>query len=119
VAVTPHSPIQQDPAATATVLAYDEESYRIRYHAASPSLLRLSVPNFSGWHAVVEGTQLAIVPVDLALMGVVVPAGDHELRFFYHSSSFRLGAAITLAGLVLCALLIAAPTLRRRGASEG
>lgn len=118
VATGPHSPIQQDPAATATVLAYDEESYRIRYRAASPSLLRLSVPNFSGWHAVVDGKQLAIVPVDLALMGVVVPAGDHELRFFYRSGSFRLGAAISLAGLVLCALLVAAPTLRRRGAAK-
>jgi len=49
---------------------------------------------------------------------VVVPAGDHELRFFYRSGSFRLGAAISLAGLVLCALLVAAPTLRRRGAAK-
>ena len=114
VATGPHSPIQQDPAATATVLAYDGESYRVRYRAASASLLRFSVPGFPGWHAVVDGKQLAVVPVDLALMGVVVPAGDHELRFFYRSSSFRLGAAITLAGLLLCALLVAAPTLRRR-----
>jgi len=116
VAMEPHSPIQQDPAATASVLAYDEESYRIRYHAASPSLLRLSVPYFPGWHARVDGVSLPIVHVDLALMGVVVPVGDHDLEFFYRSNSLRLGAAITLAGLVLCALLVAAPALARRGA---
>ena len=116
VAMEPHSPIQQDPAATATVLAYDEESYRIHYHAASPSLLRLSVPYFKGWCAVLDGGRLPIVHVDLALMGVVVPAGDHELRFFYRSDSLRTGAAITLAGLILCALLVAAPALARRAA---
>jgi hypothetical protein len=115
VALEPHSPVQQDPAATATVVAYDEDSYRVRYRAASPSLLRFSVPNFPGWRAAVDGKQLAVVPVDLALMGVVVPAGDHELQFRFRSDTFGMGAAITLAGLILCGLLVAAPKLRRRG----
>jgi uncharacterized membrane protein YfhO len=114
VALAPHSPVQQDPAATATVLAYDEESYRVRYRAATPSLMRFSVPYFRGWRATVDGKHLAIVPVDLALMGVVVPAGDHELQFRFRSDTFRIGAAITLAGLILCGLLVAAPNLRRR-----
>jgi hypothetical protein len=105
----PHSPIVQDPAATATVLAYDEESYRIRYHAAAPALLRLSVPYFQGWRATVDRTQLPIVHIDLALMGVMVPAGDHELQFRFHSDSFGKGVAITLAALVLCLFLIVAP----------
>jgi len=107
VALTPHDPVRQDTSATATVLAYGEASYRIRYHSSSPSLLRLSVPYFRGWHAIVDGKELPVVHVDLALMGVVVPAGDREVEFFFRSDSFRVGLALTLAGLVLCVLLIA------------
>jgi len=109
VALAPHGPIWQDPAATATVLSYNENSYRIRYHASSPALLRLSVPYYPGWCATVDGKRLPIVHVDLALMGVVVPAGDRELQFFFRSDSFAIGVEITLAGLVLCALLVAVP----------
>jgi hypothetical protein len=109
VALAPHSTIRQDPAATATVLSYDDNSYRIRYHAGSPSLLRLSVPYFPGWRATVDGKGLPIVHVDLALMGVVVPAGDGELRFSFRSDTFGTGAAITLASLMLCFLLMAVP----------
>jgi len=114
VALAPHPALQQDRAATATVIEYGEQFYRVRYHAASPSLLRFSVPYFPGWRATGDGKRLAIVQVDLALMGVVVPAGDHELQLSFRSSRFRIGAAITLTALILCALLIAAPDLARR-----
>jgi hypothetical protein len=116
VALTPHSPIRQDPAAMAAVLSYGEDSYRIRYHAASPSLLRLSLPYYPGWRATVEGKQLPIVHVDLALMGLVVPAGDHELQFSFRSDAFRIGVAISLAGVILCTLLVAASARSRRTA---
>jgi hypothetical protein len=112
VVLGPHSPVRQDPEATARVLAYDEDSYHILYHTASPALLRLSVPYYTGWRATVEGQQLPIVHVDLALTGVVVPAGDHELDFSFHSESFAIGAAITFGGLMLCALLLVAPRAR-------
>jgi uncharacterized membrane protein YfhO len=36
------------------------------------------------------------VPVDLALMGVVVPAGDHEIDFEYRPTWFRTGALVSL-----------------------
>ncbi len=114
LALLPHNPILQDPSATATVLSYSDDSYRIRYRAASPSLLRLSAPYFPGWRATEDGKQLPIVHVDLALMGVVVPAGDHELQFFFRSDTFGIGVGISLAGLIACALLVAAPARVRR-----
>jgi hypothetical protein len=42
----PHPPIRQDAQATASIVSHSEQEYRIRYRAASPSLLRLSVPHF-------------------------------------------------------------------------
>lgn len=114
VALGPHAPVQQDPSAAAAVQSHDERSYRIRYRAASPSLLRLSVPYFSGWRASLNGRPLPLVRVDLALMGVVVPAGEGEVAFEFRSDSFRLGAAISIAAVILAGLLLAASLARRK-----
>jgi hypothetical protein len=105
VVLLPHSPIRQDPAATASVVSYDEQSYRIRYHAASPSLLKLSVAWYPGWRATLNGGDLPLVRVDHALMGAVVPAGDGEVEFHFHSNYFSTGLAITLMAAVGLGLL--------------
>ena len=105
VVLLPHSPVRQDPAATASVVAYDEQSYRIRYHAASPSLLKLSVAWYPGWRATLNGGELPVVRVDHALMGVVVPAGDGEVEFRFHSNYFGAGLAITLVAALGLGLL--------------
>lgn len=114
IVLAPHDPVQQDPSAAATILSYGERSYRIRYRAASPSLLRLSAPYYTGWRASLNGKRLPLVRVDLALMGVVVPVGDGVLDFEFQSDSFRAGAAISAASVVLACLLLAAPVIRRR-----
>jgi hypothetical protein len=105
VVLLPHSPVRQDPAATASVVSYDEQSYRIRYHAASPSLLKLSVTWYPGWRATLNGGELPVVRVDHALMGVVVPAGDAEVEFRFHSNYFGAGLAITLMAAMGLGLL--------------
>jgi hypothetical protein len=105
VVLLPHSPIRQDAAATASVASYDEQSYRIRYRAASPSLLKLSVAWYPGWRATLNGGDLPVVRVDHALMGAVVPAGDGEVEFHFHSNYFATGLAITLMAAVGLGLL--------------
>ena len=105
VVLLPHSPIRQDPAATASVVSYDDRSYRIRYRAASPSLLKLSVAWYPGWRATLNGGELPVVRVDHALMGAVVPAGDGEVEFRFRSTYFAAGLAITLAAALGLALL--------------
>ncbi|MGA2268440.1 MAG: YfhO family protein [Bryobacteraceae bacterium] len=104
VVLSPHSPIRQDPDAAALVVSSDEQWYRFHYHAVSPSLLKLSVAWYPGWRAEVAGKELPILHVDHALMGVVVPPGDNEVAFTFHSNYFGTGLAISLiAGLVLLA----------------
>ena len=65
------------------------------------------MPYYPGWRATVDGNVPPVARVDLALMGVVVPPGDRELRLSFGSNSFRIGSALTLAGLVLASLLVA------------
>jgi len=78
-----------------TIRGYTEDEYRIDYRAPGAALLRIAVPYFPGWRALVDGRALLVFPVDLALSGVVVPAGTHQLVFRYQSTWFRTGAVIS------------------------
>ena len=106
-AATPE--FQQDAAATATVVEHSAGRYRIRYRAATDSLVRVSVSYFPGWQARVDGRKLEVLHVDHALMGVIVPAGEKELLLEYHSTYFPLGAAISLLGVAACAIVAFRP----------
>jgi uncharacterized membrane protein YfhO len=49
----------------------------------------------------VPGKTVPLIPVDLALTGVLVPAGSNEVHVFYRSTWFGIGAAISSAALLL------------------
>jgi hypothetical protein len=90
----------QDPAAAARVQAFSPGHYGIHYRAASPSLLVLSSAWYPGWTATMQDRQLDVVPVNHALTGIVVPAGEGEISVDYHSRWFPAGAAVTLVTMV-------------------
>jgi hypothetical protein len=77
------------------ITGYEGDLYRARYQTDHATLLRISAPYFPGWQAEVDGRAVSVVPVDVALMGAVVPAGDHELVVRYRSTWFAAGAAIS------------------------
>ena len=93
--------------ARAQILNYQDDFYRIRYSAPAECLLRIAVPYFPGWSAAIDGRAADVLPVDYALSGVIVPAGEHELTFRYRSRWLTLGGilsgvtAIIVLGMVL------------------
>jgi hypothetical protein len=101
--------IVEEPAAAeagtmiARLRSYAGDQYRIVYRADRPTLARVAVPFFPGWRAEVGGRRLPVFPVDLALCGVMLPAGEHELLFEYQSTWFKTGAAISLPAWILMA----------------
>lgn len=100
-----HTPLRQDESATPFVAAFDEQSYRIHYTAASPSLLKFNMAWYPGWSARVDRQPAEVLRVDHTLMGVVAPAGEHTVEFRFHSTWFTTGLGISLAALVALVLL--------------
>ena len=103
-ALVPHtlSGISQDTNATAEVRESAPGYYRIHYRCASPSLMRIGNSYFPGWTAEVNGKIVDVHPVDHALMGVVVPAGEREVSLRYRSVYFAAGACVTSLSLLIC-----------------
>jgi hypothetical protein len=92
----------QDPHGIAHVREFTPGHYRIHYQCATPSLLRVSNAYFPGWAASLGGRDLPVLPVDHALMGLVVPAGQGDLVLDYHSTYFAPAALTSLLSLLAC-----------------
>lgn len=102
----------QDGAGVAEVRDFSPGHYRIHYKCASSSLLRVGSAYFDGWTAKTAGQSLKVVPVDHALMGTVVPAGEGDVDVDYHSTYFRSGALVTLLSILACLGLLLFTSLR-------
>jgi hypothetical protein len=96
----------QDGHGTAAVREFAPGHYRIHYRCDSASLLRVANSYYEGWTARVGQRKLSVVPVDHALIGIVVPAGEADLDLDYHSCYFLLGAAVSLTSALVCAALL-------------
>ncbi len=92
----------QDPAATARITKYGETSFRVHYRAATASLLRIGMPYFPGWRVTVDGRSQDMIPVDYALSGAVVPAGEHDAVFEFHTPGLMAGALVSLLTAFAC-----------------
>ena len=98
--------ISQDGNGVAEVREFTPGRYRIHYRCASPSLLRVANSYFPGWTANVNGRPLEVHPVDHALMGVVVPAGEGDVHLLYHSVYFRAAACLSALSVLACVALL-------------
>jgi uncharacterized membrane protein YfhO len=80
-----------------------------------PALVVVSEQFFPGWNARVDGVPTALVNVNAALMGAMVPAGNHRLTLRFVPKSVMMGTMVSLATLsAIIALLVVDRTRHRR-----
>lgn len=90
------------PAAADTVSFNEYSPSRIKIHAnmTCDGMVVLSDTHYPGWYAEVDGRPEEIHEVDLALRGVLVKQGAHDIQFRYRPRSAMLGAAMTFTGVI-------------------
>lgn len=65
------------------LLSYDENTMVIKTQSNYQRLLVISEIFYPSWKGYIDGKPINIYPVDLALRGVVVPQGEHIIKFRY------------------------------------
>jgi hypothetical protein len=79
----------------------------IRAYMACAGMVILSDTFYPGWRAWVDNGPVTIFEVDGAMRGVLVPRGSHTVTMRYRPASAIVGAALSLCGVLLAALLAA------------
>jgi hypothetical protein len=108
----------QEPQESARLRHYRDTFVEIETHAAGPRLLVLSDAFFPGWEVSVDGRPVPLLRAYHALRAVVVPAGEHLVRFDYRPRSVRIGALLTVLAASVAGLMLL-PVLNRSKAQDG
>ncbi|MGH2557719.1 MAG: YfhO family protein [Thermomicrobiales bacterium] len=88
---------------SARVVEYHADELTIEATATAPGLLVVGEVYESGWQAYVDGEQVDLLPANLALRGVPIPAGEHVVELRYEPRSLQLG--LWISGLATVAML--------------
>jgi hypothetical protein len=61
----------------------------------------------AGWKCFIDGKESRYFRANWVLRGMVVPAGDHEIKFIFKPASYYMGNKVSLASSILLILLCA------------
>ena len=84
-----------------------------------PGWLVLRDNFFPGWGAEVDGNPAAVLRANYAFRAVSLPAGAHLVVFRYRPLSLYLGFAFSMAGLLLCAVMVITLVTAQRRLGQG
>ena len=87
----------------AVIEQYAPENVRVRVETPQPAVLVLLDAYEKGWTArLANDVEVPIQRANALVRAVVVPAGAHVVTFRYETPLLRAGAAVSLAGALLC-----------------
>ncbi len=108
------------PAGSASYEQAGEQAARVIVTSPVPAIVLIRNTFDRNWRATVDGRPTKVLAADYLDQGVPVPAGSHTIALSYDDPSVAagmVGSAISLAGLLAMATLLAAGARRRRRAT--
>jgi hypothetical protein len=90
-----------DSQAAVTIASLSTTQMEVRTSSTRAAFLVTSDAYYPGWRATIDGRDVSLYRADYAIRGVLVPAGEHTVRFDYRPRSFYLGAGISLVSLLV------------------
>jgi hypothetical protein len=87
----------------------------LQVKAAENVMLVLSDTYCPGWKASVDGSPQEIYQANYAFRAIPLSAGIHQVRFVYDPMSFKLGAGVSLLGILGCIVYILVTWYKCRG----
>ena len=87
-------------------------------NAADRGVLFTSIPYETGWTVKVDGETVDTDKIFGAFLSIELPAGEHEIIFEYCPDGFKLGIIVSLAAIVILAMLFIADRIIERRYQE-
>lgn len=86
---------------------YRNNSSELKVSTERDGILVVSESWYPGWKVFVDGKEDELLKANLVLKAVALTAGEHTVKLIYSPASFKIGAGITLSGLVLSIVFLA------------
>ncbi|HLA38658.1 MAG TPA: YfhO family protein, partial [Candidatus Glassbacteria bacterium] len=86
------------------IVDYSPQRVSLEVESAG-GVLVLADAYYPGWKARVDTAQVPVWPANAAFRGIIMPAGTHQVEFWYEPGTFKVGAAISLLALLAVMLL--------------
>lgn len=100
------------PGTEAAIRRFEPNSLLVEVDAKTNALLVLAEAWYPGWRAEIDGRADACVPANIWMRAVPVPAGRHQVRFYFRQNYLPQGLLISLVSVAL--VLVAVAKRRRR-----
>lgn len=84
---------------------YKENSIVLEIESKQTGILFLSEHYYPGWNAYIDGKKREVIKAFEAFRAVVVPSGNHEVRFVFEPDSFFKGRNISIVTLLFTTIL--------------
>lgn len=84
----------------AVIKTYESDEIVIEADSSGNALLVLSDPFYSGWKAYIDNKETEVLRANYAFRAVPISPGRHIVRFKYDPDSFRIGALLSVGGLI-------------------
>ena len=91
------------PGAAVAIRRFEPNSIWLEVDAKEKALLVLAEAWYPGWKAEIDGRISEMIPANICMRAVPVPAGRHQVRVFFRQNYFLAGGTISI--LSLAALL--------------
>jgi hypothetical protein len=96
------------------ILRYTINEAEVRVRTSRTAILVFSDSYYPGWVAEVDGMETTLHRANITQRGVVVPAGEHKVRFHFKPKTVVVGFWISLGSLALFVGLFLTPWARKK-----
>src|SRR5262249_49700526 len=96
-------------------IEYSDSRVSLKVETDTAALLVLTDVFYPGWRVFIDRREAQIYPADYAFRGVVVPAGQSIVEFVYRPKSFQIGAAVSIASVLLLAIALIVSSHHKEG----
>jgi hypothetical protein len=88
----------------------EARSWKVQVDTARTADLRLRLTDVPGWHATIDGRPLTLESFSTVMLEARVPAGRHIVTLSYWPTSFSVGIALSVMGVIglMTALVVGA-----------
>jgi hypothetical protein len=98
-------PLQPDPQGSVQWVERGAHSFTLRVQTDRPALLMLLDNYYPQWHASIDGQRAQIVRANYTFRAVPVPAGQHDVVFYYPGDNLRMPALVSAVTLLVLGFL--------------